>query len=313
MSPHTIIKRKLLHTDQQQQQHKDILQAIKSSHDAEVVNAVLHFISHPDLYCSRRRTWTLNLKLRPEGQQHHNSKGAHHNHILLQLLSIWDTLCCRPQEERVHHKNAAAADAAYRLAHIAEKLLYKLLATKDLLPNSRFVSADRSIMMSSFAKTLRFDTIKTDSTDSCNNKDLFLHFCELLHRIMANVRDQKRIAFHCTTGGTDVFVNFLRLLESQNLEDMLVGDAYTAIQALERTIGAPQDCIDEEGGGSSTAESDDDHDERLVYQQMIQQCIERAKIKSNKSTSAANTKNGSATGKRKAFAHRQSPRKKKTL
>lgn len=191
-----------------------------------------------------------------------------------------------------------SADAAYGLAQVAEKLIFKLMATKGLLPNTFHVATDDD--PSSFAKKLRFD-------DDDDKLQQLLKFCQTLQQIVENFCARKRIALHDTTGGTDLFVNLVRLLEAHNVE-VLFGEEH--IRSLKTTISTLQECMDSEKL-TAEANNEEEHDERFVYQQMMRRCIERASQSTNSGSNATQNNQSVESRKREATSPQKLQKRKK--
>ncbi|MEM8532487.1 MAG: hypothetical protein AAGF95_16710, partial [Chloroflexota bacterium] len=174
--------------------------------------AILDHFATSDLYRNSTGYRVIALNKSDIGRDLNKRKGEARNEAFLHFVSMWDTLNCWAKQDldAAYEKRkldpAAPEDhseknTTYLMADVAHQLIKKLFGTR-LLRNSYAVTAQPERGYD-FAKKLRF-----------NNEQL-AHFATLLFEIADHVQRGQRIWLSEWTGGTDIFVNFVRLLECQ--------------------------------------------------------------------------------------------------
>jgi len=187
--------------------YQERFKRLRIHHDDAVVDLLEHF-TDPTLYRTSRGIRKISMNQSNEGALLRKSKGATRNYYFLEFLSLWDLLKCWHQQDlnteyqqkkETGQRDYRESNASYALADLVHQLLEKLFGTR-LIYNCQDIEEGRSL---DFAKKIRFA------------EDELTRFCALLLDIIENTRTRKRVALRNTTGGKNIFVNFLRLLESQ--------------------------------------------------------------------------------------------------
>lgn len=178
----------------------------------EMVAIFDHFATS-DLYRNSTGYRVIALNKSDIGRNLNKRKGAIRNEAFLHFVSMWDTLNCWAKQDLdaafakrkldpTAPEDHSEKNTSYLMADVAHQLIKKLFATR-LLHNIYAVTAQPERGYD-FAKKLRF------------NDEQLVRFATLLLEIADHTYKKKRIWLSEWTGGTDIFVNFVRLLECQS-------------------------------------------------------------------------------------------------